>query len=93
MLPSAIGVPVAGTPGLVPHCDVLTDPPAGLLPAVAGAVGVLPEDVLPEDVVLDELLQPTRATVTVAAASIVLRTPGARIEVLMLSHLLPSRGE
>jgi hypothetical protein len=85
MLPSAIGVPVAGTPGLVPHCDVLTDPPAGLLPAVAGVVGVRPEDV-----VLDGLLQPTRATATVAAASIVLRTLGARIEVLMLSHLLPS---
>ena len=24
MAPSAIGVPVAATPGLVPHCDVLT---------------------------------------------------------------------
>ena len=27
--PSGIGVPVAFTPGLLPHCDVLTDVPLG----------------------------------------------------------------
>ena len=34
MAPSAIGVPVAATPGLVPHCDVLTAAVLGVLDAV-----------------------------------------------------------
>src|SRR5215468_8377597 len=37
--PSGIGVPVAFTPGLVPHCDVLTAP----------AFAVLPADVVPDE--------------------------------------------
>ncbi|MBV9384151.1 MAG: hypothetical protein JO242_26235, partial [Streptosporangiaceae bacterium] len=35
MLPSAIGVPVAGVPGLLPHCEVLTVEPPPPEPAAA----------------------------------------------------------
>ena len=47
MAPSAIGVPVAATPGLVPHCDVLTvDVLAELVAADAGVLEVPVELVL-----------------------------------------------
>ena len=36
--PSAIGVPVAATPGLVPHCEVLTALRLAVLVAVLEAV-------------------------------------------------------
>ena len=53
MAPSGIGVPVAATPGLVPHCDVLTvAAPAELDEAPAGVV----DD--PAAVLLLLLLQP-----------------------------------
>src|SRR5208282_3087204 len=41
MAPSAIGVPVAATPGLVPHCDVLTADVLAELVAVDVLAGVL----------------------------------------------------
>jgi len=42
MAPRSIGVPVAVTPGLVPHCEVLTVPPLelALLTEVAGALAL-----------------------------------------------------
>src|SRR5438046_965694 len=69
MAPSAIGVPVALTPGLVPQLDVsvvaapavLDEPPAGVV-AVPPAVLLLPL-----------LLQPAAASARAAASRIVLR--------------------
>src|SRR5580704_9367090 len=59
--PSAIGVPVAATPGLVPHCVVLT-------------ADVLAEDVLAGALLeLELLLQPTAASAITAARTAVLR--------------------
>jgi len=56
--PSGIGVPVAFTPGFVPHCDVLTAAPLGAADAV------------PPDELLDPpLLQPAAAIVPMTAAS------------------------
>jgi hypothetical protein len=56
--PSGIGVPVAFTPGLVPHCDVLTAAPLGAADAV------------PPDELLDPLLlHPAAAIVPMTAAS------------------------
>jgi hypothetical protein len=65
--PSGIGVPVAFTPGLVPHCDVLT-----------AVVPVVPVGEPPDDGVLGLLLQPaaTSAAMTVTRAAAV-RVPGA----------------
>jgi hypothetical protein len=66
--PSAIGVPVAFTPGLVPHCDVLDVFPEladGLL-----ADGLLGGVLLPH---------PARAAIPIAATSVTFaRTLGAR---------------
>ena len=79
MLPSAIGVPVAATPGLVPHCDVLTAAVLGVPEAVDVLAGVL---VLPEPAVLLLLLlllQPAAARAIAAASMIVLRTDRAGI--------------
>ena len=73
MAPSAIGVPVAATPGLVPHCDVLTAAVLGVPEAVDVLAGVL---VLPEPAVLLLLLlllQPAAARAIAAASMIVLR--------------------
>ena len=70
MLPSAIGVPVAATPGLVPHCDVLTAAVLGVPDAVDVLAGVL---VPAEPVVLLLLLQPAAARAIAAASMIVLR--------------------
>jgi hypothetical protein len=64
--PSGIGVPVAFTPGLVPHCDVLT--------AVPFAVAV-PE--APDDGALELLLQPAATSVPITATSAAaVRAPG-----------------
>jgi len=64
--PSGIGVPVAFTPGLVPHCDVLTAVP------LAGAAGLADE--LPDPL----LLHPAAASVPITATSTAaVRAPGA----------------
>jgi len=78
--PSAIGVPVAFTPGLVPHCDVLT---------VAG----LELDVLPDELVLLAagvllLLHPASASPITATRATVARKPGVRVQILTCPHLL-----
>jgi hypothetical protein len=80
MLPSAIGVPVAATPGLVPHCDVLTAAVLGVPEAVDVLAGVLvlPEPAVPL-VLLLLLLQPAAARAIAAASMIVLRTDRAGI--------------
>src|ERR1700733_3355196 len=70
MAPSAIGVPVAATPGLVPHCDVLTAAVLGGPDAGDVLDGVL---VLGELVVLLLLLQPAAARAIPGASMIVLR--------------------
>ena len=73
MAPSAIGVPVAATPGLVPHCDVLTaDVLAELveLDELAGALELLLELEL-------LLMQPAAAIAMAAASTIVLRADSA----------------
>jgi hypothetical protein len=66
--PSAIGVPVAGVPGLVPHWEVLTVPalpPAlALVPVLAG---------VPPFPLLELLLQPAAARAMAAANRNVLR--------------------
>src|SRR5580658_3029538 len=72
MAPSAIGVPVAATPGLVPHCDVLT----ALVPVLVLAVAVLAGALLPVELELLlelELLQPAAAIAMAAARTAVLR--------------------
>jgi hypothetical protein len=73
MAPSAIGVPVAATPGLVPHCVVLTAAVLGAL-VLAGALLVL---------LLVLLLHPAAAMATAAASTIVLRADGACICLLI----------
>src|SRR5260370_15017666 len=73
MAPSAIGVPAAATPGLVPHCDVLTAEVLAELVAVLVGVlaGALVELEL-EPLEL-ELLQPAAAIAMAAARTTVLR--------------------
>ena len=69
MAPSAIGVPVAATPGLVPHCDVLV---AEVLPEDVLAGALL--ELLELELLLEfELLQPAAAIAMAAARTIVLR--------------------
>src|SRR5580658_4425785 len=70
MAPSAIGVPVAATPGLVPHCDVLT---ADVLAedVLAGAL-LLERELLLELLLELELLQPAAAIAMAAARTMVL---------------------
>src|SRR6516225_2035049 len=81
MAPSAIGVPVAAWPGLVPHCEVLAVPAAG----VPDALDVAPagvDDVPPAGaLLLVLLLQAAAARVRAAAAAriIVLRADNAGI--------------
>jgi len=70
--PRAIGVPVAATPGLVPHCDV----PTALVLVLVLAVGVLAGALLPVELELPlelELLQPAAAIAMAAARTAVLR--------------------
>ncbi|MFZ0189173.1 MAG: hypothetical protein WAL72_19755 [Streptosporangiaceae bacterium] len=68
MAPSAIGVPVAATPGLVPHCVVLT---AEVLAedVLAGAL----ELALLLELLLELELQPAAAIAIAAARTMVLR--------------------
>src|SRR5271154_6140362 len=78
MAPSAIGVPVAATPGLVPHCEVLT---ALVLAVALALVDALLDAVLVEVLVVELeplLLQPAAAIAMAAASTIVLRVPLAR---------------
>jgi hypothetical protein len=66
--PSGIGVPVAATPGLAPHCEVLT--------AAVLEVGVLLA-VLLLVVLLLLLLHPAAAMAIAAASTIALRAESA----------------
>jgi hypothetical protein len=87
MAPSGIGVPVAATPALVPHCDVLTvpalaeldEPPAGVVDDPAAVLLLL-------------LLQPAapRARAAAAASTIVLRVRCARSAGMCILILSPS---
>jgi hypothetical protein len=70
MAPSTIGVPVAATPGLVPHCEVLTADVLAELLALDELAGAL-EAAL--ELLLLLLLQPAAAIATAAASTIVLR--------------------
>jgi len=73
--PSGIGVPVAFTPGLVPHCDVLT----------AELLGVL----LAAGLLLDELLHPAAISIPITAASAAAaRAPIRCSRILTCPHLL-----
>jgi hypothetical protein len=76
MAPSAIGVPVAATPGLVPHCDVLTAAVLGAPEAVDVLAGVLAEPAVLLLLLL-LLLQPAAARASAAASIIVLRADRA----------------
>jgi hypothetical protein len=80
MAPSAIGVPVAATPGLVPHDDVLTAV-AGALEALGGGVEALgPLELL--ELLLLLLLHPAAARAA-AARTIIVRADGAIIPLLI----------
>ena len=82
MAPSAIGVPVAATPGLVPHCDVSTVAALALgVPdaLLAGACSPCPRLVL----LLLLLLQPAAARATAAASTVHLRACHAGICLLI----------
>jgi hypothetical protein len=81
MAPSAIGVPVAATPGLVPHDDVLTAV-AGALEALGGGVEALGPLELLELLLLLLLLHPAAAR-TAAARTIIVRADGANIPLLI----------
>jgi len=86
MLPSAIGVPVAATPGLVPHCDVPTAAVLGaaeVVDVLAGALLLLVVLLL-----LLLLLQPAAAMATAAASTTVLRADHAGISLF----ISPPRG-
>jgi hypothetical protein len=73
MAPRAIGVPVAWTPGLVPHCEVLTALVlAGALAVLVAVLAALVVLVLLVELEL-ELLQPAAAMAMAAASTIVLR--------------------
>jgi len=88
MAPRAIGVPVAATPGLLPHCDVLTAAVPGVADVadVAGvadvAAGVLVELLL--------LLQAAAARAIAAASTAVLRADRAGISLFIC---LPQGGK
>src|ERR1700748_1807675 len=88
MAPSGIGVPVAGTPGLVPHCDVLTVPaPAELDEAPDGCWAAPAAELL-------LLLQPAAPRARTAAAStIVLRVRCARGAGMCILIYSPQGGE
>jgi hypothetical protein len=80
MAPSAIGVPVAATPGLVPHCDVPVAAVLGALDAVDVLAGAL---VLPVVLLLLLLLQPAAAMAMAAASTTVLRADHAGISLFI----------
>src|SRR5580693_5084551 len=79
MPPSTIGVPVAATPGLVPHTEVSTAPAAALDVALGVPLLVLVGLVL---LVVLLLLHPAAAMATAAASTIALRA----FNVLIRSH-------
>jgi hypothetical protein len=82
MPPSAMGVPVAAWPGLVPHCDVLTV--LGVLDVAGAPVAVDVVDVAAGVVVpLLLLLQPAAARAMAAASMIVLRVDRAGINLFI----------
>src|SRR5215471_915764 len=83
--PSGIGVPVAATPGLVPHDEVLTAPAE---PEVAGAalVGEVPPPAL---VVLELELHPAR-TPTAITAKAAIRGRGPRNDCLFMCSAFSS---
>jgi len=87
MAPSAIGVPVAATPGLVPHWDVSTVPVPGEADVVDVLAGVLAVPVLL--LVPLVLLQPAAARAAAAASTIHLRPGRAGICLL----IWPPRGD
>src|SRR5579864_8532291 len=85
MPPSEIGVPVALTPGLVPHAEVATVcvVPAGLLAVVTG-LAVPP--------VLELLLQAaTLSTVTAPTSAADTRGPSAWLGTFTYAHLLVAK--
>src|SRR5215469_4051930 len=75
MAPSAIGVPVAATPGLVPHCEVSTVAALAALVALGELAGAELAGALELELEL-LLLQPAAAIATAAASTIVLRAEG-----------------
>ena len=81
MAPSAIGVPVAATPGLVPQADVVTVVAAGALDVVAAGAEVLVLDELLEVLLL---LHPAAARAA-AARTIIVRADLANIIPLLIS--------
>ena len=82
MAPSAIGVPVAATPGLEPQDDVLTA--AGALVALEALGGGVDAVVLLELLELLELLHPAVPTARAAAArTTIVRADGADIPLLI----------
>src|SRR5215468_12104900 len=89
MAPSGIGVPVAWTPGLVPHCDVLTVAAPGELDEAPAGVE---DDPPPAAVVLVLLLQPAAARAR-AASTIVLRVRRARGAGMCILIYPPQGGE
>jgi hypothetical protein len=72
MAPRAIGVPVAATPGLVPHVEVATVPALAELAALDDVAGALELELLLV-LLLVLLLQPAAAIAMAAASTIVLR--------------------
>jgi len=74
--PSGIGVPVAFTPGLVPHCDVSD---AALL-GWGAVAGLLDDEPLPHPAAA------TSPTAAIRAAAS--RAPGARCLIFTQTHLL-----
>jgi hypothetical protein len=76
--PSGIGVPVAATPGLVPHCEVFT---VTLVDALGAPVGEVVVVALLELLLL-LLLQPAAARAA-AARTIIVRADGICIPLLI----------
>lgn len=68
--PSAIGVPVATTPGLVPHCEVVLTAVAGLLVLDLGVGLLVGEPLLPH---------PATADAPIAASAMVARYADMRL--------------
>jgi hypothetical protein len=85
--PSAIGVPVAATPALVPHCDVLTAAVLALAELVAVLAGVV---VLELELLL--LLQPAAAIAMAAASTTVLRADSTAPRACICPLICPPRG-
>src|SRR5271156_2982237 len=77
MAPSAIGVPVAAVPGLVPHDDVPAAAGAAELEALGGGVDAVVLLELLE--LLELLLHPAAAARAAAARTIIMRADGADI--------------